>query len=115
MLLLWLLLLPLLLLLLLPPLAMLWPQGSRDARPSWLIRLQHQVAWGALGWAAAWQQRKLEESTRHAGQSQQQALVWCLKRAQSPCCLPRGNTGVFPTPGGGDPKRGKKEIPQDRF
>lgn len=93
MLLLWLLLLPLLLLLL-PPLAMLWPQRSRDARPSWLIRLQHQVAWGALGWAAAWQQRKLEESTRHAGQSQQQALVWCLKRAQSPCCLPRGNTDM---------------------
>ncbi|CAH6776145.1 GH3 domain-containing protein [Phodopus roborovskii] len=90
MLLLW----PLLLLLLLPLLAMLWQQRSRDARPSWLTRLQHQVAWGALGLAAAWQHRKLEQSTLHAGQSQQQALEWCLKRAKGPRCLPRGNTDM---------------------
>ncbi|XP_007643326.1 GH3 domain-containing protein isoform X2 [Cricetulus griseus] len=82
----------LLLLLLLLPLAMLWQQRRR-ARPSWLARLQHQVAWGALGLAAAWQHRKLEQSTLHVGQSQQQALEWCLKKAQGSCCLPRGSTG----------------------
>lgn len=88
------------LLLLLPLLAVLWQQ-----RPSWLILLRHQVAWRVLAWEAAWQQRKLEQSTLRAGQSQQQALVWCLKRAQSPCCLPRGITGAVLTPGGSDPKR----------
>ncbi|XP_057631302.1 GH3 domain-containing protein isoform X2 [Chionomys nivalis] len=77
------------LLLLLPLLAMLWQQ-----RPSWLILLRHQVAWRVLAWEAAWQQRKLEQSTLRAGQSQQQALVWCLKRAQSSCCLPRGITDM---------------------
>ncbi|XP_075846847.1 GH3 domain-containing protein isoform X2 [Microtus pennsylvanicus] len=77
------------LLLLLPLLAMLWQQ-----RPSWLILLRHQVAWRVLAWEAAWQQRKLEQSTLHVGQSQQQALTWCLKRAQSPCCLPRGITDM---------------------
>ncbi|XP_038183011.1 GH3 domain-containing protein isoform X2 [Arvicola amphibius] len=77
------------LLLLLPLLAMLWQQ-----RPSWLILLQHQVAWRALAWVAAWQQRKLEQSTLRVGQSQLQALMWCLKRAQSPCCLPRGITDM---------------------
>ncbi|XP_051014587.1 GH3 domain-containing protein [Acomys russatus] len=91
MLLLWLLLL---LLLLLPPLAILWPQRSRDARPSWLIRLQHQMAWGVLGWAAAWQQQKLKQRTLHVGQSQQQALRWCLKRAQGLCWLPKENTDM---------------------
>lgn len=74
------------LLLLLPLLAVLWQQ-----RPFWLI-LRHQVAWRALAWVAAWQQRKLEQSTLRVGQSQQQALMWCLKRAQSPCCLPQGIT-----------------------
>lgn len=80
------------LLLLLPLLAMLWQQ-----RPSWLILLRHQVAWRVLAWEAAWQQRKLEQSTLRTGQSQQQALTWCLKRAQSPCCLPRGITGAVLT------------------
>lgn len=94
MLLLWLLLL--LLLLLLPLLAVLWQQRSRGARPYWLISLQHRVAWGLLGWAAAWQQRKLERSTLNVGQSQQRALMWCLEKAQGSCCLPRENTGVFP-------------------
>lgn len=77
------------LLLLLPLLAMLWQQ-----RPSWLILLRHQVAWRVLAWEAAWQQRKLEQSTLRAGQSQQQALTWCLKRAQSHCCRPRGITDM---------------------
>lgn len=107
MLLLWL----LLLLLLLPPLAMLWQQRSQDARPSWLISIQHQMTWGALGWAAAWQQRKLKQRTLHLGRSQQQALMWCLKRAQGLGSLPKENTGVFPAPGGGGPKR--KNSPQD--
>lgn len=102
MLLLWLLLL---LLLLLPLLAMLWQQRAWGARPCWLISLQHRVSWGMLGWAAAWQQRKLERSTLNAGQSQQQALMWCLKKAQGSCCLPREYTGVFLAPGGGDPMR----------
>lgn len=88
------------LLLLLPLLAMLWQQ-----RPSWLILLRHQVAWQALAWEAAWQQRKLEQSTLRMGQSQQQALMWCLKRAQSPCCLPLGITGAVLTPGGGVTQR----------
>ncbi|XP_041499926.1 GH3 domain-containing protein isoform X2 [Microtus oregoni] len=77
------------LLLLLPLLAMLWQQ-----RPSWLILLRHQVAWRVLAWEAACQQRKLEQSTLRVGQSQQQALTWCLKRAQSPYCLPRGITDM---------------------
>lgn len=99
----------LLLLLLLPTLAVLWQQRFWGARSSWLINLQHWVAWWALGWAIAWQQRKLEHSTLHMGQSQQQALVCCLKRARGSRCLPRENTGVFLAPGGGDPKRGKKQ------
>ncbi|XP_050012792.1 GH3 domain-containing protein isoform X2 [Alexandromys fortis] len=77
------------LLLLLPLLAVLWQQ-----KPSWLILLRHQVAWRVLAWEAACQQRKLQQSTLRAGQSQQQALLWCLKRAQSPCCLPRGITDM---------------------
>lgn len=77
------------LLFLLPLLAVLWQQ-----RPSWLILLQHQVAWRALAGVAAWQQRKLEQSTLRVGQSQQQALMWCLKRAQGPCCLPQGITDM---------------------
>lgn len=71
----------LLLVLLLLPLAMLsslWPEG---ARPSWLAGLQYWGARGALGRAAAWQQQKLEQSTRLASQSQQQALEWCLQGA----------------------------------
>lgn len=88
---LWLLLL---LLLLLPPLAVLWQQRSQDARLSWVTSLQHWVAWRALGWAAAWQQRRLEQSTLYMGQSQQRALVWCLQRAQGPRQPPRGSTDM---------------------
>lgn len=95
----------LLLLLLLPLLAVLWQQRSPGARPRWLISLQHRVAWWVLGWAAAWQQRKLERGTLNVGQSQQQALVWCLKKAQGSCWLPTENTGVFLAPGGGGPVR----------
>lgn len=91
MLLLWLLLL---LLLLVPLLAILWQQRSRGARPCWLISLQHRVAWGMLGWAAAWQQWRLDRSTLNVGQSQQQALMWCLKKAQGSCCLPREDTDM---------------------
>lgn len=98
-------------LLLLPLLAVLWQQRSRGARPYWLISLQHRVAWWVLGWAAAWQQRKLEWSTLNVGQSQQEALMWCLKKAQGSCSLPRENTGVFLVPGGGDPVR--ENNPQD--
>lgn len=94
-----------LLLLLLPLLAMFWQQRSRGARPYWLISLQHRVAWGLLGCAAAWQQRRLDRSTLNVGRSQQQALMWCLKKAQGSCCLPREDTGVFLAPGGGDPRR----------
>lgn len=90
MLLLWL----LLLLLLVPLLAILWQQRSRGARPCWLISLQHRVAWGMLGWAAAWQQWRLDRSTLNVGQSQQQALMWCLKKAQGSCCLPREDTDM---------------------
>lgn len=97
------------LLLLLPLLAVLWQQ-----RPSWLILLQHQVAWRALAGVAAWQQRKLEQSTLRVGQSQQQALMWCLKRAQGPCCLPQGITGTVLTPGGRDPKRKNTHTPDSR-
>ncbi|KAM9597455.1 GH3 domain-containing protein isoform 1-T2 [Trichechus inunguis] len=82
----------LLLLLLLLPLALLRQPRSQDASLCWLARLQHRVAWGALGWAAAWQQRRLEQSTRHMGQSQQQALRWCLQGAQRPHCPLRGST-----------------------
>ncbi|XP_045382524.1 GH3 domain-containing protein [Lemur catta] len=82
----------LLLLLLLLPLALLRQQRSQHARWAWLASLQHQVAWGALGWAAAWQRRKLEQSTLHVGQSQQQALRWCLQGAQGPRSPRRGST-----------------------
>lgn len=102
-----LLLLLFLLLLLLPPLVMLWWWHSQDARLSWLVCLQHRVAWRVLCWAAAWQQKRLEQSTLHAGQSQQQALRWCLQRAQGPCCPLRGSTGVFTKAWGGGPKRKK--------
>lgn len=102
----------LLLLLPLPLLAVLWQQRSRGARPCWLMSLQHRVAWWMLGWAAAWQHRKLERSTLNVDQSQQQALMWCLKKAQGSCCLPGKNTGVFLAPGGGDPVR--ENNPQDR-
>lgn len=101
----------LLLLPLLPLLAMLWQQRSPGARPYWLISLQHRVACVVLSWAAAWQRRKLEQSTLNASQSQQQALMGCLKEAQGSCCLPGENTGVFLAPGGGDPMRG--DDPQD--
>ncbi|XP_060250883.1 GH3 domain-containing protein isoform X2 [Ovis aries] len=88
-------LLLLLTLLLLLPLAMLlWRPRSQDARQSWLVRLQHRVAWGALRWAAAWQQKRLAQSTLHAGQSQQQALRRCLRRAQGPHCPLRGSTDI---------------------
>ena len=98
----------LLLLLLLPPLAvLLWQPRSRDARQSWLLHLQHRVAWGALRWAAAWQQKRLAQSTLHPGQSQQQALRRCLHGGQGPRCTLRGSTGVFPRVWGRGPKRGK--------
>ncbi|XP_043440436.1 GH3 domain-containing protein isoform X1 [Prionailurus bengalensis] len=89
-----LLLLFLLLLLLLPLLAVLWQRQPQDARLSWLAGLQHRVAAGTLCWAAAWQQRRLEQSTLHAGQSQQQALKWCLQGAQGPRGPLRGNTDI---------------------
>ncbi|KAG8512865.1 GH3 domain-containing protein [Galemys pyrenaicus] len=89
MLLLLLLLLPpfLLLLLLLPP-----PLPLLRRRLSWLASLQHRAAWRALGWAAAWQQRRLEQSTLDAGQTQQQALRWCLQGAQGSRCPLMGST-----------------------
>lgn len=95
-LLLFLLPLPLFLLfLLLPPLAVLQQQRSQGPSLSWLAGLQHHVAWGLLCWAAAWQQWRLEQRTLRVGQSQQQALRWCLKRAQGPRGPLRGSTGVF--------------------
>lgn len=84
----------LLLLPLLPLLAMLWQQRSPGARPYWLISLQHRVACVVLSWAAAWQRRKLEQSTLNVRQSQQQALMGCLKEAQGSCCLPGENTDM---------------------
>lgn len=94
--------------LLLLPLAVLWRRRpSQDARLSWLVHLQHRVAWGALCWAAAWQRKSLVRSTLHAGQSQQRALRRCLQGAQSPRCPLRGSTGVFPRVWGGGPKRKK--------
>ena len=102
----------LLLFLLLLPLAVLWRRRpSQDAGLSWLVRLQHRVAWGALCWAAAWQRKSLAQSTLHAGQSQQRALRRCLQGAQSPRCPLRGSTGVFPRVWGGGPK--EKETPED--
>ncbi|KAB0397703.1 hypothetical protein E2I00_019152, partial [Balaenoptera physalus] len=84
----------LLLFFLLLPLAVLWRRRpSQDAGLSWLVRLQHRVAWGALCWAAAWQRKSLAQSTLHAGQSQQRALRRCLQGAQSPRCPLRGSTG----------------------
>ncbi|XP_032019541.1 GH3 domain-containing protein [Hylobates moloch] len=84
----------LLLLLLLPTLALLRQQRSQDARLSWLYGLQHRVAWGALVWAATWQRRRLEQSTLHVHQSQQQALRWCLQGAQRPHCSLRRSTDI---------------------
>ncbi|XP_036694255.1 GH3 domain-containing protein isoform X2 [Balaenoptera musculus] len=89
----------LLLFFLLLPLAVLWRwrRPSQDAGLSWLVRLQHRVAWGALRWAAAWQRKSLAQSTLHAGQSQQRALRRCLQGAQSPRRPLRGSTdiGIF--------------------
>ncbi|XP_006752121.2 GH3 domain-containing protein-like, partial [Leptonychotes weddellii] len=73
-----------LLLMLLPALAILRQRQPQDARLSWRAGLQHRVAGGALSWAAAWQQWRLEQSTQRAGRSQQQALRWCLQGAQRP-------------------------------
>uniref|UniRef100_H0WKQ6 GH3 domain containing n=1 Tax=Otolemur garnettii TaxID=30611 RepID=H0WKQ6_OTOGA len=87
--LLWLLLLLSLLLL---PLALLRQQWSQDTRWSWIARLQHRVVWGVLGWATTWQWRRLEQSTVHMNQSQQQALRWCLQGAQGPRCPLGGST-----------------------
>ncbi|XP_035889812.1 GH3 domain-containing protein isoform X2 [Phyllostomus discolor] len=87
-------LLLLLLLLLLPPLSRLWQPWSPGPRLSWLACLQHRVAWGALCWAAAWQRRRLEQSTLRAGQSQQQALRWCLQGAPGPRRPLRGSTDM---------------------
>ncbi|XP_008833512.1 GH3 domain-containing protein [Nannospalax galili] len=89
MLLLW-----LLLLLLLPPLAMFCQQRFQNSRLSWLISLQHWLAWRVLGWAATWQQRRLEQSTLHMSQSQQQTLKWCLKGDQGSCQTRKGNTDM---------------------
>lgn len=99
-----------LLLLLLPPLAVLWQRQPQDARLSWLAGFQHRVAVGTLSWVAAWQQRRLEQSTLQAGQSQQQALRWCLQGAQGPHGPLRGTTGVFPRAGGGGPKQKPHRI-----
>ncbi|XP_005394510.1 PREDICTED: GH3 domain-containing protein isoform X1 [Chinchilla lanigera] len=65
------------LLLLLPPAVAL--RGCLGARLAWLVGLQQRVALGALGWAATWQRRRLDHSTRHAARSQGQALAWCLR------------------------------------
>ncbi|ELK01487.1 GH3 domain-containing protein isoform X1 [Pteropus alecto] len=93
-LLLLLLLLLVLLLLLLPPLAVLRQQQSQGPRWSWLAGLQHRVAWEVLCWAAAWQQRRLEQSSLHVGQSQRQTLRGCLKEAQGPRCPLTGSTDM---------------------
>ncbi|VCX36773.1 unnamed protein product [Gulo gulo] len=85
-------LLLLLLLLLLPPLALL--RQPQDARPSWLAGLQHRMAGGVLCWAAAWQQRRLEQSTLHASQSQHQALTWCLRESRRPRGPLQGTTDI---------------------
>lgn len=106
------LLLLLFLLLLLPPLAVLWQRQPQDVRLSWLVGLQHRVAAATLRWAAAWQRRRLEQSTLHAGQSQQQALRWCLQGARGPHSPLRETTGVFPRAWGGGPKQ--TETRQDR-
>ncbi|KAK2490371.1 hypothetical protein MC885_013758 [Smutsia gigantea] len=83
-LLLLLLLLPLLLLRLPPPpWAALRQKSPRDARLPWLVGLQHRAALGLLCWTAAWQQRRLEQSTLQAGPSQRRALRRCLQ-AQRP-------------------------------
>ncbi|KAM5273765.1 GH3 domain-containing protein [Ctenodactylus gundi] len=84
----------LLLLLLLQPAALLGQQRAQEAGLLWLASLQHCVAWRVLGWAAAWQQWRLEQSTQHVGQSQQQALIWCLQRGQGPRCPLKGSTDV---------------------
>ncbi|XP_029783512.1 GH3 domain-containing protein isoform X2 [Suricata suricatta] len=89
-----LLLLLLLFLLLLPPLAVLWQQRPQDARLSWLASLQHRVAAATLCWVAAWQRRRLEQSTLHADQSQQQALRWCLQGGRGPHSPLRGTTDI---------------------
>ncbi|XP_077635440.1 GH3 domain-containing protein isoform X3 [Crocuta crocuta] len=88
------LLLLLFLLLLLPPLAVLWQRQPQDVRLSWLVGLQHRVAAATLRWAAAWQRRRLEQSTLHAGQSQQQALRWCLQGARGPHSPLRETTDI---------------------
>ncbi|XP_048222312.1 GH3 domain-containing protein isoform X1 [Perognathus longimembris pacificus] len=79
-------LLLLVLLLLLSTCALLGQQISLEARPPWLASLQHQVAWRVLSWAAAWQQRRLEQSTLRVDERQQQALTWCLQTAREPRC-----------------------------
>ncbi|XP_074117674.1 GH3 domain-containing protein isoform X2 [Sminthopsis crassicaudata] len=73
----------LLLLLLFLPLTLLWWQRSRRLRKAW----GHRVALRALGWAAAWTMWRLEESTRHAHQSQKQTLQRCLQGPQTATCL----------------------------
>lgn len=97
----------LLLFVLLPPLARLRQQRSPGPGLAWLACLQHCVAWGALCWAAAWQRWRLEQSTLHAGQSQQQALRWCLQGAPGPRCPLRGSTGAFSRIWAGGPERKK--------
>ncbi|XP_072502617.1 GH3 domain-containing protein isoform X2 [Notamacropus eugenii] len=69
----------LLLLLLLLPLMLLWWQKSQRTGKAWGRALQHSMALRALGWAAAWKQWRLEKSTRHVHQSQEQVLHWCLQ------------------------------------
>lgn len=90
-----LLLLSLSLLLLLPPLALLQRQHCQGARLPWLAGLQHHVAQRILGLAAAWQHRRLEQSTLLAHQSQQQALRRCLRGGLGSQYPFPGNTGVF--------------------
>ncbi|XP_007535084.2 GH3 domain-containing protein isoform X1 [Erinaceus europaeus] len=97
-----LLLLSLSLLLLLPPLALLQRQHCQGARLPWLAGLQHHVAQRILGLAAAWQHRRLEQSTLLAHQSQQQALRRCL----------RGGLGSqYPFPGNTDMDVFRNHLP----
>lgn len=111
-----LLLLPLLLLLLFPPppWAAFRQKSPRDARLPWLVGLQHRAALGLLCWAAAWQRRRLEQSTLQAGLSQRRALRRCL-RAQGPR-RPRGaSAGGSPGSAGVGRAREKEAPPEPRI
>ncbi|KAM4844187.1 GH3 domain-containing protein isoform 1-T2 [Thomomys bottae] len=96
-LLLLLLLLPLLLLvllLLLPKFTLPEEHVSLPTRVVWIINLQHFLAWKVVSWAAAWQQQRLDQSTLHGDESQQQALAWCLQKSREPRCSPQEATDM---------------------